>query len=53
VLSNGNQGNLNAKVLNNTLSEFGGAQIFVGQTPGNATSSSFLTASHSKGSGPK
>ena len=44
VLSNGSNGQLKALILSNTISGIGGAAIFVGQTPGNATTSSNLTA---------
>ena len=44
VLSNGGNGHLNANINHNTVSGFGGTAIFVGQTPGNASSSSLLEA---------
>lgn len=44
VLSNGSNGDLTAHVTNNNLSGLGGVMIFVGQTAGNATSSSNLIA---------
>ena len=44
VLSNGSNGDLVAHVLRNNIAGIGGAAIFVGQTPGNATTSSSLTA---------
>lgn len=45
IFSNGSAGQLNASFNNNTLSGIGGVSIFVGQTAGNASSSSSLTAS--------
>jgi hypothetical protein len=44
VLSNGGSGHLLTVVNNNTVTGFGGVEIFVGQTPGNATSASLLEA---------
>ena len=44
ILSNGSNGDLTAHVLRNNIAGIGGAAIFVGQTPGNATASSSLTA---------
>lgn len=44
VLSNGSNGDLTAHVTNNNISGIGGTMIFVGQTPGNASSSSNLVA---------
>jgi hypothetical protein len=44
VLSNGANGDLTARVLRNSIAGIGGAAIFVGQTPGNASASSSLTA---------
>lgn len=44
LLSNGTDGDLVAHVTNNTITGIGGAAIFVGQTAGNATANSSLTA---------
>jgi hypothetical protein len=44
VLSNGSNGQLRTLVSGNTITGLGGATIFVGQTAGNATSSSNLIA---------
>ncbi|MBL7781790.1 MAG: hypothetical protein JNM22_11280, partial [Saprospiraceae bacterium] len=44
VLSNGTDGDMVAHVTNNMITGVGGAAIFVGQTPGNATANSSLTA---------
>ena len=44
VLSNGSNGNLTAHVTNNTITGIGGVAIFVGQTAGNASALSRLTA---------
>ncbi|MHB8800639.1 MAG: putative Ig domain-containing protein [Thermoanaerobaculia bacterium] len=44
ILSNGSNGDLTAHVLRNDISGIGGPTIFVGQTPGNATAASSLTA---------
>ena len=43
-LSNGSNGNLTAHVTNNTITGIGGVAIFVGQTAGNASALSRLTA---------
>jgi hypothetical protein len=44
VFSNGSSGSLNATFTGNNISGVGGVSIFVGQTPGNATTTSSLTA---------
>ena len=44
IVSNGSNGDLTAHITNNNISGIGGVAIFVGQTPGNATSSSNLIA---------
>ncbi|MBI3174925.1 MAG: Ig-like domain repeat protein [Chloroflexi bacterium] len=44
LLSNGSNGHLTAHVTGNNISGIPGANIYVGQTAGNATSSSYLTA---------
>ncbi len=44
LLSNGSNGDLIAHVTGNNISGIPGANIFVGQTPGNASASSSLTA---------
>ncbi|MBI5290739.1 MAG: hypothetical protein HY872_02545, partial [Chloroflexi bacterium] len=44
VMSNGNNGDLIAHITNNNLNGIGGVNIFVGQTAGNATAASSLTA---------
>jgi methionine-rich copper-binding protein CopC len=44
ILSNGSNGDLTAMISNNHVNTHDGTGIFVGQTPGNATSSSALNA---------
>lgn len=44
IVSNGSNGDLTAHITYNTITGIGGAAIFVGQTPGNASSSSNLIA---------
>jgi len=44
LLSNGSGGRLTAHVTGNNISGIPGANIYVGQTAGNATSASYLTA---------